>query len=439
MRTVLWILGLFAAAVAIALLAVSNDGTVSIFLPSRRIDVSLNLALLALVMLFALVHAALNALRTLFALPAQSRQWRSLQRERGVHAALLDAWIHWRSGRYVRAREAAKLALAREKSVREAGESLHHGAAMQALAHTLLAESAYALREPEELESQLQQGLAVNREAGSTHLLAETQHGLQLRAAQWALTERDPAKAMRFIHDMGRGARRRTAALRVQAQAAEMANRPLEAFELTRLLRKHGDLSDGAALRILLPLAEAAAAQTQSLKALRAIRVQLFQWRDDAASSDPALLFPTELVLTQRALQLSHGVPQANAWLMVLWEQVTTGVDGLTPDVWEQLVATLEAVLVAVDGTPELAPWLTRIEATQQAWPNAAPLQYLLGMVALSRSQWDDARKWLAQAALGLPSPRMQRQAWRALARLADSQGRTDEARDAWQRAAMVD
>ncbi|ARU05251.1 hypothetical protein CCO03_11685 [Comamonas serinivorans] len=525
MRTVLWILGLFAAAVAAALVAVSNDGTVSIFLPHRRIDLSLNLALLVLVLSFALVHAALNALTKLFELPAQSRQWRSLQRERGAHAALLDAWIYWRAGRYVRAREAARVALAREQSLRDAGESLHHGAAMQALAHTLLAESAYALREPQEREAQLQQGLAVSRDSGSTHLLTETQHGLQLRAAQWALIERDPERAQRLVHDMGRGARRRTAALRVLAQAAEMAGRPLEAFELTRLLRKHGDLSDAASLRLLLPLAEAAAAQTTSLKVLRAIWQQLADWqgeRDEGgererASADDAeaqaeagakaeteaedwrLRMATGLRLTRRALALAAGssasqpgspsaspsasqsasqsantaanlsMPspsahadlrpsasqgasqaspnspthpaqaQADAWLHQLWDSAMRDPSRLSATLWEDLVDTLEALLVARHGRPEEQVWLTRIEAAHGAAPQEAGLQYLAGMVALSRSAWDDARKRLALAARGLPSPRLQRRAWRALARLAESQDRTDEARLAWQQAAMVD
>ena len=440
MRVVLWILGLFAAAVAVALLAVSNDGTVSIFLPTRRIDVSLNLALLVLVLAFALVHTAINALRTLFALPAQSRQWRSLQRERGAHAALLDAWIFWRSGRYSRAREAAKLALARERALREAGESLQHGAAMQALAHTLLAESAYALREPQERDAQLAQGLAVDRDSGSTHLLTETQHGLHLRAAHWALVERDPARAARHIHDMGRGARRRTAALRILAQAAEMGGRPLEAFELTRLLRKHGDLSDDAALHILLPLAEAAAVQAPSIKALRAIRVQLAPWHSTPSSeAELALFLPTELKLVARAVQLPQGAAQANAWLSDLWDAAMQNAEALPDALWEPLVGTLEAVLVAIDGTPDYALWLTRIATAQQQWPQVVALQYLQGMAALSQSQWDEGRRWLAQSALTLPSPHLQRQAWRALARLADAQGRADEARDAWQHAAMVD
>jgi tetratricopeptide (TPR) repeat protein len=174
----------------------------------------------------------------------------------------------------------------------------------------------------------------------------------------------------------------------------------------------------------------------------------------------------TGLRLVTRALQLDggtgQGTLQADVWLHALWDSAMGDLAGaqapdeglpaeqggaragqagdrLTPELWERLVATLEALLVALDGRPEQQAWLARIESARGAAPQVAGLQYLAGMVALSRSAWDEARKLLAQAALGLPSPRLQRQAWRALARLAEAQGRADEAHHAWQQAAIVD
>ena len=49
MRAALWFLALFGIAVAVALFAGNNQGTVTLFWPPYRVDVSLNLALLALV------------------------------------------------------------------------------------------------------------------------------------------------------------------------------------------------------------------------------------------------------------------------------------------------------------------------------------------------------------------------------------------------------
>lgn len=55
-----WLIGLFAAAVALALFAGDNDGTVTVFWPPYRVDLSVNLLLLLLALLFALLYGALR-------------------------------------------------------------------------------------------------------------------------------------------------------------------------------------------------------------------------------------------------------------------------------------------------------------------------------------------------------------------------------------------
>ena len=80
MRAALWLMGLFAAAVALALFTGDNDGTVTIFWPPHRVDLSVNLVLLLLVGLFVLLHLALRALTAALELPRQARRWRAQQR-----------------------------------------------------------------------------------------------------------------------------------------------------------------------------------------------------------------------------------------------------------------------------------------------------------------------------------------------------------------------
>ena len=80
MRAALWLVGLFAAAVALALFAGDNEGTVTVFWPPHRVDLSVNLALLLLVGLFVLLHLALRALSAVFELPRQARRWRAFFR-----------------------------------------------------------------------------------------------------------------------------------------------------------------------------------------------------------------------------------------------------------------------------------------------------------------------------------------------------------------------
>ena len=90
MRAALWLLALFGVAVAVALFAGNNQGTVTLFWPPYRVDLSLNLVLLLLLAAFLFLHAALGALSALFDLPRQALRWRTQQKERAMHAALLD-------------------------------------------------------------------------------------------------------------------------------------------------------------------------------------------------------------------------------------------------------------------------------------------------------------------------------------------------------------
>ena len=64
-----------------------------------------------LTLLFVTVHVALRALSALFELPHQARRWRLQQKERAMHAALLDALTQWMTGRYLRAVKSAQQVL----------------------------------------------------------------------------------------------------------------------------------------------------------------------------------------------------------------------------------------------------------------------------------------------------------------------------------------
>lgn len=65
MRAALWLIGLFGMAVAAALFAGSNQGTVTLFWAPYRLDLSLNLAIAIIVLAFVLLYAALRALAAL--------------------------------------------------------------------------------------------------------------------------------------------------------------------------------------------------------------------------------------------------------------------------------------------------------------------------------------------------------------------------------------
>src|SRR3954463_13410610 len=188
MRAALWLLALFAVAVAIALFAGNNQGTVTVFWPPHRVDLSLNLVLLLLFAAFVFLHAALGALAALFDLPRQALRWRTQQKERAMHGLLLDGYSHLLAGRFIRARKSAQAALNQEKSLASGGQALANAGQLRTLAHLLAAESAQALQDRAAREEHLKQALeqAASREGH------ETREGALMRAARWSLDDREP-------------------------------------------------------------------------------------------------------------------------------------------------------------------------------------------------------------------------------------------------------
>lgn len=106
MRALIWSLGLFALAVVVTLAAHYNTGYVLIAVPTHRIEISLNLALLLLALACVLFHLLASGASLMFNLPDKARMFRRDWRRRQSAAALdeaLNAYFESRHGRAVRA------------------------------------------------------------------------------------------------------------------------------------------------------------------------------------------------------------------------------------------------------------------------------------------------------------------------------------------------
>jgi HemY protein len=416
MRAALWLLALFGVAVAVALFAGNNQGTVTVFWPPYRLDLSLNLVLLLLFGGFVFLHMSLRALSALFDLPRQALRWRLQQKERGMHAALLDAISHLLAGRFIRARKSAEAALVQEHALAAAGERLANGGQLRTLAHVLAAESAQALQDRPAREEHLKQALA---EAGGRDA-QETHEGTLMRAARWSLEDRDPDATMAWLRGLPSGAARRTIALRMKLKAARLARHSAEALETARLLAKHRAFSPSAAQSIVRGLAidllNGAHDPTQLQRA----------W----SSLEPAERQMPELAIhaAQRLVALHGDAHLARDWLLPVWEQQAQLGDSLKV----KLACALENGLESIDGA-----WLARIEAAQRANPRDATLQYLAGMACMRRQLWGKAQQLLTQASLALQDATLHRNACRALAQLAEQRGDDAAAATAWRQAAQ--
>lgn len=425
MRIALWLLALFGIAVAAALFAGNNPGSITLFWPPYRIDLSLNLFMLLLLGAFLTLHLAWRALSALFAIPREARVWRLRQRERSMQLSLLDAFSQLMAGRFVRARKAAESVLVQVQSLESGGDKLGYAARLRAVSHLLVAEASHALQDRVAREQHYLTAL----EQAAKGAAPETREGVQLRAASWALHDRDAPLALQLLDEMGQGAARRTLALRLRLKAARMARRSLAALETARLLGKHRAISETAAQGIV-----------------RGLAIEMMDGAHDPAQLQKAWAqldageraMPDVAIHAADRLLLLGGDPAlGRQWLLPTWELMQQTPGAVSQQQCVNLVRALERGFASVAGAPDVE-WLTRIESAQMKNPGDAMLQYLAGVTCMRLQLWGKARQLLTQSLTRLQDTGLRRDAWRLLAELAQEQGDTAAATQAWRNAAQA-
>lgn len=425
MRAALWFLGLFGMAVAIALFAGNNQGTITVFWPPYRVDLSLNLVVLLLALLFLILHVALRALAALFAIPGHARSWRIQHQERAMHMALLDALSHLVAGRYIRSGKAAEAVLTRESALTRSGETLSYAGQLRALSHLLAAESAQALQNSTARDEHMRLALEQTTQRDGQ----ETREAVQLRAARWALEDHDAQGALQRLDDLPQGVARRTIAMRLRLTAARMARQTQLALETARLLIKHRAFSEVAAQGMLrglaLELVEKAFDPDQMLT--------LWERLEPIERQIPEVA----IAAGNRLIGLGGDVELARSWVLPVWERMDVRSDGLSDMQRVSLVQFLERSFSSAADIPE-ATWLTRIEQAQLTNPADPVLQYLAGITCMRLRLWGKAQLLLKQCLPRLPDVALAASAWSALAELAQQRGEAAIAAQAWEKAAKA-
>ena len=433
MRAALWLMALFAIAVASALVAGNNQAVVTVFWPPHRVDVSFNLVMLLMLGAFLLIYTALRALSALFNLPLEARRWRAQQKERAMYGALMDALAHQLAGRYIRATRSAQNALVQEKSLarlaNESGQSqdkytgynVPRAWQLQSLAHLLVAESAQSLQNTALRDQHLQLAL----QSSAPHHAQEIREGVQFRAARWALDDRDAAASLEALSQLPQGASRRTLALRLKLRATRQLRRTPAALETARLLAKHRAFSPGAAQSIVRGLGLELLSDAHDPAQLE----QAWGALDNNERAMPELVIHA----ASRLMALGGDANVARQWLLGIWPAAMQPGSALSDSLRVKLIGALEPGLASLD-----AAWLARVEAAQVAKPTDANLQYLVGMACMSRQLWGKARQWLSLSVLGLQDAGLRRSAYRALAELAEQRSDAEAALQAYQQAAKI-
>ncbi len=415
MRTIVWLLVLAVVAVVAATSLGSNDGLVSIYWLGWRLDLSLNLFILSLVLGCVAVYSLVRGLDSLLGLPERARRWRTTQRDRSAQAALREALGTYLAGRYSRAHKAAQRAVAIQADTPD----LAPDAEFSALAHLLSAGSLHRLQDRKRRDEHLRKALDIGMTTRKPRVVEE---GARLMAAECAIDDHDAPRALRDLAAMPAGVARRTQALRLKLNATRLTRQPMEALKTARLLAKHQGFSPESAEGLLRSLASEALQTARDADQLRQVWLSL----DAHERRDP-------LVVARAATTMARlgESAEARTWLIPLWEQIQQ----LSPEHVDALAFALSEATAGLE-----SDWLSRLDRVSQAALRSPSLGLAVGMALAERQLWGKARTLLLSAAtdVQLQAPR-RRQAYIALARLAEKELRSEDAQRFWQQAALAD
>jgi HemY protein len=299
---------------------------------------------------------------------------------------------------------------------------LAHARRLRTITHLIAAESAHALQDKALRDSHFRQSL----EMASSSDAQDARDGVHLRAARWALDDRDATAAVEWLDQLPQGASRRTVALRLRFKAARMARRNLEALETVRLLTKHRAFSEQVGSSISRGLAlELMRASHDPLQVQRA-------W--DTLEPSEQHMPDVALEASQRLLVLGGSAAVARQWLLPVWDSMARGGDVLQVGQRVRLVRVLEQSFASSSEAPD-ATWLAKVETAQMSNPREPVLQYLAGVVCMRLQLWGKAQQLLKQSLSLLQDAELRRDAWRALAEMAEQRQDSASATHAYRQA----
>jgi HemY protein len=212
MRLLTWIIGLFALAVAVTVAARYSTGYVLLTLPSHRVELSLNLAVVLLLAAFALFYLVTRTVILAVGMPGRARGYRRSQERLRARRMSEDALRAYLEGRYGRA----------ERAAQQAGELGEWPALNLALA----ARSAHELRNYAARDEYLQE---METRAPHEGYLRETTR------ADLLLEER---RYLDALHSLGRLQDKHTGALRLELKAHQLARNWDQVLSLLPQLEK---------------------------------------------------------------------------------------------------------------------------------------------------------------------------------------------------------
>jgi HemY protein len=224
MKSLFWLLAVFAAAVALVIVGRIEAGYVLFVYPPYRVELSILLFGLAAAAAFLLVYAAVRLLGHALGLPATVRAYRARRRRERAHAALAAALQAFYEGRYSRAEKDAALAF-------------EHGPA-PGVAALLAARAAHQMRDFERRDRWLDRASAIGERLQAAVLVSR---------AELALEDRDFGAARTALRSLRGGGPKHIATTRMLLRAERGAGAWDEVLRLAGQLVKRDAISPALA------------------------------------------------------------------------------------------------------------------------------------------------------------------------------------------------
>ncbi len=395
MRTLIWLIGIFAIAVGVAMVAGLNDGYVLLVAPPWRVQLSLNLLVVMVVVGSALGYALVRLISRTLQLPTRLAQWRERRRRERAGRALTDSISALFEGRFAQSLKSAARAY-------EIGDE----ASMAAL---VAARAAHALHDEPRYREWLGHAAEQSAKQGGT----KDDVARLMTEAELAVEGRRFEEAAARLATLREAGHRRIAMLRLEASVASALGRWEELVATVRQLRKHKALTEEQAAPML------RRAHVERMRELAGAGAALAAyWKQIPVNElqDRGLI---ERVLPLLA-RVGHG------------EQARKQVERLLDERWDSDLARQYAWCAVGEG--DVRACLEKAESWLPQQARDAGLLFSLGQLCINAQLWGKAQSYLESSIQHGATV----EAYLALARLLENLERKDEAQGHYRAAAEL-
>lgn len=229
MKGLSWFILLFALAAGLALAAQGNGGYVLVVLPPWRVEMTLNLVLVALGLLFLAAYLVLRGLSLAYALPGKVSEFRLRRTREKAGNAFQESVQRWLEGRYGQAQK-------------RAGDAWEGGYA-PLLSALVAARAAHAMRQEDKEAQWLERAREGETEPSVARLMVE---------AEFCLDSRDFDGAAAALEQVQVRSGRHLAAMRLELKAQQGRKDWPQVLRLARQLEKRRALAPELAREIKL-------------------------------------------------------------------------------------------------------------------------------------------------------------------------------------------